>query len=133
MDVDEDEDEEDENEGYDQPAPLPSRVPQTPIRRALGSFMTPQVQAQTRTSLFPRAAEISQPVAAPGRYSLGGGEARRVVVEQPWRVKDIVVPPSASKDNVMRSHPIGQNSPIRPSGRPTLTEEEKKVCGILFG
>ena len=35
------------------------------------------------------------PAAGPGRYSLGGGEARRVPVQQPWRVRDLVVPPPA--------------------------------------
>ncbi|KDR76889.1 hypothetical protein GALMADRAFT_417612 [Galerina marginata CBS 339.88] len=101
---DEDDQEEDEE---DAPTPLPTMPQQTPARRVLGSFMTPQPQArqpaqQPKRDIFPSSAtnnaETSTtstigPATGPGRYSLGGGEARRVIVQQPWRVRDLVVPP----------------------------------------
>ncbi|PPQ85553.1 hypothetical protein CVT25_006723 [Psilocybe cyanescens] len=97
--------------------PVLPQQQQTPIRRVLGSFMTPQARQPTqqpRKNIFPTNAAASStshpaessapipasapapvPAAGPGRYSLGGGEARRVLVQQPWRVKDLVVPPLA--------------------------------------
>lgn len=81
--------------------------------------MTPQVR--------------SNATAAAGRFSLGGGEARRVVVEQPWRVKDIVVPaPGARAAPSTPAKPVF-GSPVvrgvgRGAGRDTISEEERKVC-----
>ncbi|TFK32171.1 hypothetical protein BDQ12DRAFT_716574 [Crucibulum laeve] len=137
--------EEDEDE---EPTPLPARSVQTPIRRPLGSFMTPQV-AQQRTTLFPHA--VPQTSQQASRFSLGGGEARRVVVNQPtWKVKDIVVPLKGG-DGDVHGTPVSmssiidrerqespsrrtlavapQSSPIRPVAgtRRTLSEDERKA------
>ena len=85
------------------------------------------------------------------RFSLGGGEARRVVVQQPWRVRDLVIPPIAATSSsptrspekvadspaktvqipnhlrdVMAS-PSRARTPMRTPARPTLTEEERKA------
>ena len=85
------------------------------------------------------------------RFSLGGGEARRVVVQQPWRVRDLVIPPIAATSSsptwspetvadspamtirtpnhlrdVMASPPRTR-TPMRTPARPTLTEEERKT------
>lgn len=102
--ADEAEHEEEELEDRDVPAPLPVAPPPqtaTPVRRALGSFMTPQAHPR----IFARPEPQGDTEAAggggggggagAGRYSLGG-EARRVIrTEQVWKVRDIVVPPTA--------------------------------------
>lgn len=83
-----------------------------------------------------------------GRFSLGGGEARRVVVEQPWRVKDLVIPPIVTTQpsstrspekasnssaitiqtpNRLMASPERARTPMRTPARPTLTEEERKA------
>ncbi|KAF8153324.1 hypothetical protein B0H34DRAFT_100888 [Crassisporium funariophilum] len=149
-------DEDDEFDDYENegPAPLPSRPSgqqQTPIRRNLGSFVTPQARGQpTRTGLFPPssiAANSSAATAAGGRYSLGGGEARRVVVQQPWRVRDLVVPSASTANTTADTIPNGsvsgpdgptaaslrvravepQQTPMRTPARPALSEEERKA------
>ena len=86
-----------------------------------------------------------------GRFSLGGGEARRVVVQQPWRVRDLVIAPLAatlSSSNrspekaavssaitvqvpnrlhgVMAS-PERTRTPMRTPTRPTVTDAERKA------
>ncbi|KAF9555514.1 hypothetical protein CPC08DRAFT_131706 [Agrocybe pediades] len=111
--------------------------------------MTPQPQAQQplRRNLFPSnnnetsGNEAAAPAAAPGpgRYSLGGGEARRVIVQQPWRVKDLVVPPlpGSSRPPVP---PMGSRDPPAtpgggfddlpppvPASSRKVTEEERKA------
>ena len=103
-------------------------------------FMTPQVKP----------GPISLGNHALGRFSLGGGEARRVVVQQPWRVKDLVIPPiAATSSSATRSpekvadppamttrnpshldvmaSPSRTRTPMRTPARPTLTEEERKA------
>ncbi|KAH0578179.1 hypothetical protein H2248_004054 [Termitomyces sp. 'cryptogamus'] len=96
-DDDDDAEEEIENEHL---APL--LAPRTPLRpphnRALGAFMTPQPRIGTSVSdpTVQRANEQGRMGGGvgQGRLSLGGGEARRVLVEpQVWRVRDIVLPP----------------------------------------
>ena len=86
-----------------------------------------------------------------GRFSLGGGEAKRVVIQQPWRVRDIVIPPltatsSSSTQNPdkeakasaitlqtpnhlhdVTASPKRMRTPMRTPARPTLTEEERKA------
>ncbi|KAF4579411.1 hypothetical protein EYR40_000421 [Pleurotus pulmonarius] len=84
--------------------------------RAYGNFMTPQVH---------RRAGISDA----GRLSMGG-EARRVLVEQKWRVKDIEVPPPVQE--IKEEDPIldgGLSTPLgsRGRGRDRLSEEERKA------
>ncbi|PPQ65921.1 hypothetical protein CVT24_011254 [Panaeolus cyanescens] len=128
-DDDNSEDEEEDSEGETQSdavAALPNRsIAATPIRRPLGPFMTPQ---QPGARVFP-AAGTSQAAPATGRFSLAGGEARRVIVQQPWKVKDLVVPAPGTpvNDSVpvrVPSVPV-QSSPIKAT--PKLTLEEKKA------
>ncbi|KAJ2916203.1 hypothetical protein MD484_g4200, partial [Candolleomyces efflorescens] len=125
-DQDEDEDNQDEEEG-DQAAPLPAI--QTPARRTLGSFLTPQFKyPQQRgpgsNNLFNR--NSPAPASGAGRFSLGGGEPRRVLVEQPWRVKDLVVPVPSEHGEPPASP--GMGVPVPPSPRRAqLSEEERKA------
>jgi len=72
--------------------------------------MTPQVhtKAPTSSNIFAQApdGDVKPPT---GRYSFGGGEARRVVkAEQAWRVKDIVVPIAGSVAVNNTSEPKGK-------------------------
>ena len=86
-----------------------------------------------------------------GRFSLGGGEAQRIVVQEPWRVRDIVIPPIAptpssstrgpekvakvltatlqtpSHPHDVMASPNRMRTPMRTPARPTLTEEERKA------
>ena len=135
MEGDEDQDE------SEIPAPLPLRSPQhTPIRRTLGSFMTPQA----KYGPLPPTSNAPDARPAIGRLSLGGGEARRVVIQQPWRVRDLVIPPlvatpstsTQSPEKVANSSVMTVQTPkgvmasperTRTPARPTLTEEERKA------
>ena len=80
------------------------------------------------------------------RYSIGGGEPRRMLVEMPWRVKDLVVPPKAeqrrqisstseSSDpidhfNMSLSTPrLAQYSTPKPA-RKLVDEQERKVITL---
>ncbi|TFK28280.1 hypothetical protein FA15DRAFT_701172 [Coprinopsis marcescibilis] len=104
-----DDEDEDEERFDDGPAPLPTMPTQTPARRTLGSFFTPQFKHGDRSS------------PAPNRLSLGGGP-RRVPVEEPWRVKDLVVNKDDS-DKRSQPQPSGSATPRRPQ----LSEEERKA------
>jgi hypothetical protein len=142
----EDSDEDAEDENQDSPAPLPAltksrAIMQTPVRRHLGSFMTPQVHAKSSHSntAFPQAQDVdAQP--QPGRYSLGGGEARRVIrTEQVWRVKDIVVPnttPNRTPDAGGTSTGYGATPNGRvissPASRQVIGDDERKVTVALI-
>jgi len=107
----------------DKPAQAPEyqSVAQTPaLPRRFVNFSTPQV---TRVS----------DRAPAGRFSLGGasvenGGVRRVLVEQAWRVKDIVVentPAIKEEQEEPQRYADGLGSPeIR---RPQLSDEERKV------
>ncbi|KAK2460986.1 hypothetical protein APHAL10511_007456 [Amanita phalloides] len=80
--------------------------------RKLGAFMTPQPRSkrhlQEASSLRRNLFNIQQSPASsqdlksteqgPLRYSIGGGEPRRILVEVPWRVKDLVVPLEKQQD-----------------------------------
>ena len=106
----------------------------------MASFLTPQAKP----------GPLSLGNHAVGRFSLGGGEAKRVVVQQPWKVKDLVISPIAtSSSSATRSpekvadspamtarnsnhldlmaSPSRTRTPIRTPARPTLTEEERKA------
>ncbi|KAH0578193.1 hypothetical protein H2248_004068 [Termitomyces sp. 'cryptogamus'] len=112
------------------PAPLltPCMPLRPPHNRALGAFMMPQPQIGTSVSdlTIQRANEQGQMGGGvgQGRLSLGGGEARRVLVEpQVWRVKDIVLPPIepvAGHGGVTR----GVSASL---GRPGVSESARKV------
>ncbi|KAG5728717.1 hypothetical protein E4T56_gene18627 [Termitomyces sp. T112] len=134
--ADDDDDAEEENEN-EHPAPL--LAPRTPLRpphnRALGAFMTPQPRIGTSVSdpTIQRANEQDRMGGGvgQGRLSLGGGEARRVLVEpQVWRVRDIVLPPMepvAGRGGLTRGVSA---SPVRPgvsaSARKVLVGEEER-------
>ncbi|KAF5325285.1 hypothetical protein D9619_010105 [Psilocybe cf. subviscida] len=151
--VQDDEEEQEEEEI----APLPD---QTPIRRILGSFMTPQPQPQDaatkRSNIFPQtvarpsmaAPSSSATATGPGRLSLGGGEARRVMVQQPWKVRDLVVSPIATTSRgtpgpglssttaspVRRPTEALPTTPMRgpatataPRATPAVSEEERRA------
>ncbi|KAJ7594177.1 hypothetical protein C8J56DRAFT_820576 [Mycena floridula] len=96
------------------PAPQPQNQPQTPPRRVPETtrpFMTPQIRPQNTTL---------------GRMSLGGGGAQRVLVEQPWKVRDIVVPVSNVKPESPTKTGIF-DSPMRGRSRESLSESERKA------
>ena len=81
------------------------------------------------------------------RFSLGGSEAKRIVIPQPWRIRDLVIPPiAAASSSAARSPEKMSDSPAmtdrnpnhlrdmmaspsrtRTPARPTLTEEERKA------
>ena len=119
-------------------APLPTVPMQTPARRVLGSFMTPQARGPARTT-FPHLSDTGQappPQLAPGgsvgRHSLGGIEAKRVPLPQTWRVRDIVVPINPAPPSTPQRRTgfsLQQTTPRATgiSGRQTLTEEERKA------
>jgi hypothetical protein len=75
--------------------------------------------------------------AGPGRYSLGGGEARRVLVQQPWRVKDLVLPPgpagapsltpTASSAMPPPAAPTPAAAAATPRATPAVTAEERRA------
>ncbi|KAG6872992.1 hypothetical protein C0995_004368 [Termitomyces sp. Mi166 len=134
-----DDDEEDENE---HPAPL-FAPPRTPLRpqlhknKTFGPFMTPQVQPRMGTSVSDPTIQRTQEQAdvggarGAGRFSLGGGEARRVVADtQVWRVRDIVVPPPSPAVGAGGGTRDAFVSPTRPVASPRKTvvgEEERKA------
>ncbi|CAA7263363.1 unnamed protein product [Cyclocybe aegerita] len=123
----------DDDDDDEEVAPLPAPSA-TPVRRPLGSFMTPG----PRRDVF---AHSTEPSAALGRYSLGGGEAQRVLVQQPWRVRDLVVPPpaaSAAPVPALRPMDPPPSTPVRaasslvttlsrPRATPAVSEEERKA------
>ena len=108
--------------------------------KTLVSFMTPQAKP----------GPLSLGNHAVGRFSLGGGEAKRIVVQQPWRVRDLVIPPIAATSSSttqspekeadlpaihaqnpnhldVKAKPSRTRTPMRTPARPTLTEEERKA------
>ncbi|KAF8879811.1 hypothetical protein BD779DRAFT_1676198 [Infundibulicybe gibba] len=99
----------------DEEAEERSAGPKTPIRRALGSFMTPQAQPNT--------------FAESKRYSMGGGEPQRVpIVESKWRVQDIVVPlKSPARTNISAANTPSPALKSTPVGRRVIDEAEKKA------
>ncbi|KAG6895598.1 hypothetical protein C0992_000445 [Termitomyces sp. T32_za158] len=116
-----DADEEDENED---PAPLAFG----------GPFMTPQPRIGTSFSdpTIQRTHEQDEVGVGKGRFSLGGGEARRIVAEsQVWRVKDIVVPPPSSAVGDGGGTKGAFASPVRRevygSPRKVVDEDERKA------
>ena len=120
---------------------------QTPVRRTLGSFITPQVRtkAPPSSNTFTQAQDVHT-IPQPGRYSLGG-EARRVVKsEQVWRVKDIVIPSVGSSTANNTSVPANKftgpgvfgtsanvGTPVlTPARRQVIGDEERKVVLFMF-
>jgi hypothetical protein len=96
--------------------------------------MTPQVHGKgllsSNTSVQAQDCDVKPQLA---RYSLGGGEARRVVrAEQVWRVKDIIVPPDGNvgSNHIPRSAGNGgieagvMGTPAR---RQVVGDEERRV------
>lgn len=67
-----------------------------------------------------------------GRYSYGGA-AQRVMVEQTWRVRDIVLPTRDVKEGPdVGAGAVGVvdgEGRGRGRGRERLSDEERKVCG----
>lgn len=111
--------------------------------------MTPQYRG-SRNNILQKFDAPAEP-SGPGRYSLGGGEAKRVVIQQPWKVRDLVLPaapftesrplmPIDPPDSVALSgtHPSRQMAtpmkpPVTTSGTPShirplvsVSEEERK-------
>lgn len=96
------EEEEEEEEAQDQPKALPSLPQPTPIRRPLGTFMTPQAVHQYRPSDREQSIEGSRGRLGGGppvRYSLG--ETRRAPLGEAWRVKDILVPLKSEEEPIV--------------------------------
>lgn len=103
--------------------------------------MTPQVHARSKVSeLLQEQREDAQPSVGAGRYSLGGGEARRVIqTEQVWKVRDIVVPPVGTPGSNRAGRAFvgpgvpGAGSHVTASPmRTVVDEEERKVRIISF-
>lgn len=113
--------------------------------------MTPQPRQQTRSFDFKKDAQGAGPAPHIGRFSLGG-QARRVIVEQPWKVHDLVLPPStptrSDSNPLMPIDPPSQTipgfagpsvaspwknssskagTPINENSIPAITEEERKA------
>jgi hypothetical protein len=96
--------------------------------------MTPQVHGKalvsSNTSVQAQGGDVKPQL---GRYSLGGGEARRVVrAEQLWRVKDIVVPldSSTGSNNISGSAAnggFGAGAMGTPARRQVVGDEERRV------
>ncbi|KAF9446457.1 hypothetical protein P691DRAFT_708518 [Macrolepiota fuliginosa MF-IS2] len=135
--------EDERNEAQDQPEALPSLAQATPIRRPLGSFMTPQVTQKPAPfdrgdSLEPSRGRLGG--GPPVRYSMGG-EARRVPLEPLWRVKDIVIPLKEDEDEsnqppsvvesrlpgTPRQSNIGQPQASPSRSRLEISAEERKA------
>ncbi|KAG5651951.1 hypothetical protein H0H81_006835 [Sphagnurus paluster] len=122
---------EEQEENDDLQTPLPPQ--QTPARRPLGSFMTPQVYPRSKVSAASKRPD--EQAMQGGRLSLGGGEARRVVrSDQVWKVRDIVVPdtPAAAPPANIASNKNmfavpATASPIRQTARKVIDEEERKA------
>ncbi|KAF9461792.1 hypothetical protein BDZ94DRAFT_1323128 [Collybia nuda] len=115
--------EEEDQENVDVPAPLPAALQAaTPVRRGLGSFMTPQ----PRPRIFGGSEQPPPPDdtdAKGGRYSLGG-EARRVVrTDQVWKVRDIIVPLAGASAAGRGAAPTA----LPVAARPIVGEEERKA------
>lgn len=83
---------------------------------------------------LPEPTQAAAPRPGPGQYSLGGGEARRVTIQQPWRVKDLVIPPPAgspalaSGSNMAPPATPGRDA-VAPISRatPAVTAEERRA------
>ncbi|KAG6875924.1 hypothetical protein C0993_006776 [Termitomyces sp. T159_Od127] len=130
-------DEEDENEDL---SPL-FAPPRTPLRpqlqhrnKGFGPFMTPQPRIGTSVSdpAIQCTHEQAEVGIGQGRFSLGGGKARRILVEpQVWRVKDIVVPPPSPAVGGGGGTKGAFASPVRPgvlgSPRKVIDEDERKA------
>jgi hypothetical protein len=124
----------------------------------LGDFRTPQPQSRRQfqkpvgRSLFAFKKEISGDASrvlddptsnSPGRarYSIASGEPRRMLVEMPWRVEDLVVPAKSEEHRVVNPrdithevHSTESNSQLNiaysvtpSSARRGLDERERKV------
>ena len=148
---DRDEDEDDEREDIEMGSPTEDNeadyLDEADVaddgNSTLVSFMSPQA----KLPLGNHATDVRPTVE---RFSLGGGEAKRVVVQQPWRVRDLVIPPitatssssTGSPEKVAGSpamtaqanhfgdsmaSPSRTRTPMRTPARPTLTEEERKA------
>ncbi|KAJ3926197.1 MAG: hypothetical protein NXY57DRAFT_1029754 [Lentinula lateritia] len=118
---------EDETEAIENPAPLYPRLDASllapPSRRL---FNTPQPQRQTsvnpRFSLSPSSSALTNR----SRMSLGGGEPRRIKVEeQPWKVQDLVVP-SPPSSPTRPSHGLNANREHTPKVN-QLSEVERRA------
>jgi len=76
--------------------------------------MTPQPRQQTRSFDFKKDAQDAGPAPHAGRFSLGG-QARRIIVEQPWKIHDLVLPPTtptiSGSDSLMPIDPPSQSIP----------------------
>ncbi|KAJ3877059.1 hypothetical protein F5051DRAFT_409630 [Lentinula edodes] len=118
---------EDETEATENPAPLYPRLDASllaPPSRPL--FNTPQPQRQT--SVNPRFSLSPSSSALPNRsrMSLGGGEPRRIKVEeQPWKVQDLVVP-SPPSSPTRPSHGLDANREHTPRMN-QLSEVERRA------
>jgi len=64
-----------------------------------------------------------------GRHSLGGGEARRVILQQPWKVKDLVVPPpsATSSGSSASSSTFAQPSKAFPTYPPAVPQLQPRT------
>jgi hypothetical protein len=115
-----------------------------------GSTLVSSMTPQAKPGPIPLVNHATNVRPAFERYSLCGGEAKRVVVQQPWRVRDLVIPPvAATSSSAIRSSekvadspamtvrnpnhlgdvasPSRARTPMRTPARPTLTEEERKA------
>jgi hypothetical protein len=92
-----------------------AQSPKIAMSKNFGAFLTPQPRSRRQPpeivslarNIFdpqdPRnkaSIESEGPVMTESkgmRFSVGGGEPRRMLVEMPWRVKDLVIPPKAEQ------------------------------------
>lgn len=87
----------------------PEEQEEDDVPRALGPFMTPQPSAMRASSVLS------------DRSGLSVQGPQRIRVTQPWRVKDLIVPPP-STTNVKKEDPEPKNS---------VSQEEKSVSRFI--
>ena len=144
-----DERDQDDNRNLDS-EDLTTQSPKIATVKPLGAFMTPQPRSRRQLEALPLARNLfkqneasikSEGAESRGmRFSVGGGEPRRMLIEMPWRVKDLVVPLKA--EQLLHTTNLGEpeghlqtseNTPRaarqttpKQTGR-TLNDQERKV------
>ena len=136
--------------------------PKTVIKNSLGAFMTPQPRSRRQPlEVLSLARNLSKqvpqneasiksegavwPESRATRFSVGGGEPRRMLIEMPWRVKDLVVPvkaeqhhhttylggPEGHLQTSADTPRAGRQTTPKKTGR-TLNDQERKVIVLAL-
>lgn len=128
--------------------------PKTVTRHPFGAFMTPQPRSRRQPpealslarNLFKQVPQNEASIKSEGtlwpesrgaRFSVGGGEPRRMLIKMPWRVKDLVVPlraeqlhhtgdPEGHLQTSANTPRAARQTTPNQTGR-TLNDQERKV------